>query len=168
MIVVVVVVHGIQYGYNIICIILYCRRISCCATTKSSHIGRVGGKLRRKKKKFVIFKTNGGYESSARSRTKRYVFLRPRTYKTRTLLRTRFLSCRRALVVPMRRVNARNGSYILYCQTAAAAASSNRGERCARVLSPAALYTRIRYGLRARAPARIGGGGGGVRTNLNR
>lgn len=65
------------------------------------------------------------------------------------------LFCRRALVVPMRRVNARNGSYILYYQTAAAA--TNRGERCASVLSPAAavLYTRIQYGLLAGAPARI-------------
>lgn len=61
----------------------------------------------------------------------------------------------------MRRVNARNGSYILYYQTAAA---TNRGERCARVLSPAAaaLYTRIQYGLRARARMDQDGG---VREN---
>jgi len=72
------------------------------------------------------------------------------------------LSCRRALVVPMRRVNARNGSYILCYQTAAA---MNRGERCARVLSPAASYTRIQYGLRARARTDQDGSGGGVRTN---
>jgi len=77
------------------------------------------------------------------------------------------LSCRRALVVPMRLVNARNGSYILYItrrrRRRRRRRTAGKGARVYYLRRRRRPYTRMRYGLRARAPARIGGGG--VRTN---